>query len=326
MRKPMMIASLQIQRRGHWAIIIAAAVTLFSVSDRDAAAQRSNCGVVGPAANVVCANPALIRLADETQEAFRELVRAAPRGGRPAIMRDQRDWSFTLGQCLNSGGEDCLRQAYEERISTLAGLLGNQIGGETLSVAAPTAVEQRELPVFDDAGRSNQDDTAAPADEFTSADAQDLSSSGDSLADQTVDNETGDEDLGAERGGGSIRTAARSGATASETSDTSTILTGTVWKAEIASGIRPGTIFVFNTDGGLVTADCVESYRIGTWQISSDGKLVLNEGNSKSQTAEIIGIRDRFVRLKIDTAGADTSSGRTLVLRPAVAPFACRSG
>lgn len=120
---------------------------------------------------------------------------------------------------------------------------------------------------------------------------------------------------------GEFRSAATEPAAAPEIdqSGPAGILTSTIWKAEIASGIRPGTIFVFHRDGALVTADCVESYKLGSWQIADDGNLVMKSGGGVDQNAEIVSIQNNFVRLQI----AGENRGSALVLRPAIAPFSC---
>lgn len=296
------------------AVALAAGAMIFAFAGRGAVAQQFDCEVIGPAAPVVCSNPELMELARETQTAFREVVRTASREERPALMRDQRDWSYSLDRCLDGAGELCLRQAYEDRISALVGQIGGRID-DRLTVAAPEPVEEHELPPPSDARTSivgERRDSGAPGEPDAVRDEP-------ATVDQAPDSRTPD------GGDGSVRTAAVNDASESG-SQVPRILTGTVWKAEIASGIRPGTIYVFNADGGLVTADCVESYRIGTWALNPDGKLILTEGNDEARTAEIVGIRERFVRLQLADSGSESGRARSLVLRPAEAPFSCRNG
>lgn len=99
-------------------------------------------------------------------------------------------------------------------------------------------------------------------------------------------------------------------------------LSGSVWRAEIASGIRPGTIFIFQANGILVTADCVEAYNIGKWRVESKG-LRLEDGSKRDLFGEIIESGPGFVRLKLTPKGKTQSLD--IVFRAARGPFACTS-
>jgi hypothetical protein len=273
-----------------------------------AEAQTPDCLETGPAASVVCRDPTLTGLADELNRWVRELVSLAAREARRALVREQRDWSLGLNDCLDSADPGaCLAGAYETRISELeAGLPNGAVfaepgaGGDEIVESTPLEPLEPAGEGEDTPGASSGEPEAAPADQDA-----------DSQADAEVA-------LGAFRG-----EPPQSGARSLEGTALDGILTTTVWKADIATGIRPGTIFIFTETGALVTADCVESYRLGSWSLSDDDKLVLDDGSGHKRSARIVSARDNFLRLQID---ASDERGGTLVLRPAIAPFSCKSG
>jgi hypothetical protein len=256
----------------------------------------------------------------------RELLGATAQPERRGLIREQRDWSLGLRDCLaGDAAKECLGNAYELRISDLASRLdaADELAdaGAATGGAGETPVGQAELPPLagaaqSTAGVSAEADGIADAASGEPADAGEAGEESGALRGEPA--EAGEE-LGALRGEptSGAATAAAAG------SEVDAILTDTVWKADIATGVRPGTIFVFQKNGALVTADCVESYRLGTWKIGEDRKLSLDEGRGATRSAEIVSARDGFIRLQIE--GSDDLRG-TLVLRPALAPFSCKSG
>lgn len=285
-------------------------------------AQEGTCGAVGPTANVVCSDPALSDLAEQLTGAVRELLSATAQPERRGLIREQRDWSLGLRDCLaGDAAKECLGDAYELRISDLASRLDTAAGpveaGAEAGGAGEIPVGQAELPPLAGAAQSTPG-VSSEADGIAAA-----------ASGEPADADAGEagNELGALRGEPAAESApgsAPESATAGTGgSQVDAILTDTVWKADIATGVRPGTIFVFQKNGALVTADCVESYRLGSWKIGEDGKLSLDEGRGAKRSAEIVSARDGFVRLQIEDS--DDLRG-TVVLRPALAPFSCKSG
>ncbi len=292
--------------------IMVSVFTLFGASST-LHAQVNNCEVVGPAANVVCSDLNLTQLSDQLASAIRALLGTTDRPNRRALIREQRDWSLGNRNCLaNDGSIECLSKAYEARISDLASRLDSAIEVAETEEAGEVPVASGELPPLTGShetvpgGRSEAAEIAAAAASGAGIEA-------DSSAE--ADN---DETLGGFRG-----EPAGTPELSPDDREVGFILTANVWKADIATGVRPGTIFVFQKDGALVTADCVESYKLGNWAIDADSKLTIDDGSGSTRNAEIISARDRFVRLQIDGSGERRS---TLVLRPAIVPFSCKSG
>ncbi|MHA1522828.1 MAG: hypothetical protein ACTSY1_00320 [Alphaproteobacteria bacterium] len=106
--------------------------------------------------------------------------------------------------------------------------------------------------------------------------------------------------------------------------DIAATLSAGVWRAEITSGIRPGTIYVFHRNGVLLTADCVQAYKLGSWKVAGNGEIVMAMRQGQALRGRVIKMRDRFVRMQIKKKSGAIL--RTLVLRPAVNPFDCAPG
>jgi uncharacterized protein len=303
--------------------LVALAIAAGAVVD-NANAQGADCRAIGPAANVICSDPVLAGLNAELSNAFRGVVESSQRELRPSLIRQQSEWSGGLGQCLSGADpRECLRQAYEARIAEMDGnaAVGNAGLGSEGGFAGQIPVERAELPP--PPPPSGTDGATAPSEAAEIAAAPGTAGSGTAAANNSgAGSNAGGTNAGADVG--EFRSAATgSAAVAPDGSDTAAILTSTVWKAEVASGIRPGTIFIFQDDGALVTADCVESYRLGTWKLGDDGTLALTGAGTAGESAQIVSIRDRFVRLNLGSAGNLASA---LVLRPALAPFSCKNG
>lgn len=276
------------------------------------ALAQSACDETGPAAAVVCRDPTLSSLSRQLSETLKQLIGETARQERRALIREQRDWAYTQRDCLlRTDAANCLVDTYESRISTLSarlpsdvagfGQAGNGFGEPGTGLGREETVESSSLPPLGADGGAGAEDTGEAGASATETAALPAEAS----------ESTAPRALAASPGG------------SGDGDGVGAILTGTVWKADIATGVRPGTIFVFQKDGALVTADCVDSYKLGSWSLSGDAEITLDDGAGSTRNAEVVSAQNAFVRLRM--AGSD-NRGSELVLRPALAPFSCKSG
>ena len=320
------------------------AVGSWSFATGPAVAQGAAClNPRGVVQQTICLDPQLADLSQEMRQAVRVVIRALPRSLRPQMLRDQRDWSLTRNRCARAQDpRQCLRIVYEDRIAELGETLAGPVGGarprrgqpsidpdfsnrvlarppqpaprttDRTAIRAP--VEQRRLPQLapqpTGPGQEPAVVTTTPEQPATQAPAPVEPAAPPETQVTRAAPETSDDDKEAssepgERPAGKIADTLSSG----------------VWRAEITSGIRPGTIYIFHRNGVLLTADCVQAYRLGSWKIASNGEVVLASGQGKALRGRVIKLRDRFVRMQIKKKSGAIL--RTLVLRPAANPFDC---
>ncbi|VAV99925.1 hypothetical protein MNBD_ALPHA04-581 [hydrothermal vent metagenome] len=289
-------------------------------------AQTVDCTIPsGPVARVICADPDLIELDLDMGDAFRELIRSVPRDMRPSILRTQRDWLIQRNSCLGLGDVgECLRAEMELRITDLSQRLAGSVG-----VDAPFArVGPTTEPTAEPQGpREAVEQTPLP-DSFGPAGNQKVISG---PVPPRIGGATPPARLPATPpappppAAGDDETAPPESSAPLDDADAAAIakfMSAGIWRAEIASGVRPGTIYMFHSNGLLLTADCVEAYRIGSWRVEGSG-LRLEDGSGRKMTAEIVDRGSGYVRLKL--TGARKNRVLDLVFRPARGPFACTS-
>lgn len=95
-------------------------------------------------------------------------------------------------------------------------------------------------------------------------------------------------------------------------------LTDRIWvRSDDNSGL-PGAMQLFLSDGTLLTNSCWETYRISSWQMTSDATLIWNEDGTDIP-AEIIELNEAELILALDLAS------ETLVqhFEPAPVPYVC---
>lgn len=331
---PGMIAAVGLAVAGSWSLAV-----------RSAAAQGAEClNPRGMVEQIVCQDAELSALSQELRQALRVVIRSIPRTQRPQMLRDQRDWTLSRNRCIRSQDVgECLRIVYEDRIGVLGARLAGSVGGlerpprqrnlvdagpvgrdltsppdrlaplprpAPLPQPAPLAnagvapippVDRRPLPQL----AARPADTLAPAAPAIAPPARPARIPPPAQVARVAPPDDGS-------GSGSLKPV---------TGKIADTLASGVWRAEITSGIRPGTIYVFQRNGVLLTADCVQAYRLGSWNVASDNKIVLTAPNGETRQGQIVKIRDRFVRIQIKKKSGAIL--RTLILRPAVNPFDC---
>lgn len=329
---------------GGFALVLVGAILVMAFA-AGARGQTVDCAVPsGPVAQVICSDPDLVALDLDMGDAFRELIRSTPRIERPSVLRAQRDWLVQRNSCLGLGNVgECLRAEIELRITDLSQGLAGTVGAEPPAAGiepspAPAAEPQgprealEQAPLADPATDEPSDPVSGPVPPRIGgattpagppatppggqADRQDVA------RDQT---EAVKPPPLARPAAGGDETAPPDGPTPLDDADATAIakfLSASIWRAEIASGIRPGTIYMFHSNGLLLTADCVEAYRIGSWRVEGTG-LRLEDGSGRKMTAEIVDSGSGYIRLKM-TERRD-SRVLDLVFRPARGPFACTS-
>lgn len=294
-------------------------------------AQTIDCNApVGPVAQIICGDPLLTDLDLDMGDAFREMVRASPRSERPTVLRSQRDWLDQRSNCLGQIDiSECIRRETEGRISDLSQGLADPSAAEPLGPREE--VKQAPLPTITRGGQPPSDrvssgsgllpprlrDSAAPKPgaETAPLTGPRLTTQGTETANMPP--------LAQPPGQGSVAPQeAPAPLNSADSQALAEFLSASVWRAEIASGIRPGTIFMFYSNGLLITADCVEAYRIGTWRIEGNG-LRIEEGSGRSMTAEVLESGDGYVRLKLTERRENREFD--IVFRTARGPFACTS-
>lgn len=327
-------------------VVISAFLTIGSASGTYA--QTVDCAAPsGPVAQIICGDADLIALDLDIGDAFRDLIRSTPRANRPAVLRSQRDWLIQRNSCLGAGNvNQCLRAEIEYRLTDLSEGLATSVGadqpfGRAGPATEPAAVPQGpreiidtvELP--DSAGPAQNGD--APTAPTPSPVPPRIGGTPPLAVPPLVDAPTADgaSGEGAPGQAGAVRrpqilprpgdagTAPPVSPAPENDADAQEIagfLSANIWRAEIASGIRPGTIYIFHANGQWLTADCVEAYRIGSWRIEGDG-LRLEDGSGRELTAKIVDRGKGYVRLKF----TERQGNRVLdlVFRPARGPFAC---
>jgi len=312
-----------------------------------ASSQTVDCAYpLGPVAQTICNDPELTELDLDIGDAFRELIRATPRAERPVELRSQRDWLIQRNTCLGEVDvRGCLRAEIEFRLTDLSQGLASSINadepfGRALPATEPAAEPQGPRETIDsveldpppgsppEAGDPSGTNTgplpprvggttppaSPPGEDRTSPDI----ASGDTepgqpgVAQPPVIDDDPEPPKALEPAPAPLNDA--------DAQEIAKFLSSRVWRAEIASGIRPGTIYMFHANGLLLTADCVEAYRIGSWQMEGAG-LKLKDGAGRNLTAEIIDRGNSYVRLKL----TENRSNKVLdlVFRPARSPFAC---
>lgn len=290
-----------------------------AMSVAPASAQAIDCfNVEGPVADIICSDADLQALDEAMGDAFRQVVRSTPRSERPGLLRSQRDWIAERNNCLGAANvPECIRSWTERRISNLseglAGTAGTVPGGadpeiesrplDTLPGSAPAPAAQRPL----------QQPLPSPTPQAGT------------LPQRTLPGTAVTPLPASPAAPGTAPPVATTQAPPPVPDDPDAkriaeYLSSSVWRAEIASGIRPGTIFLFFANGSLVTADCVAAYDIGSWRIEGS-EVRLEDGRRKQSVAEIIEADRQFVRMTLTERG--TGKEISLVLRPARGPFAC---
>lgn len=285
---------------------------------------------LGPMAQTVCEDPELRALDEEMGDAFREVVRSTPREDRPVLLRSQRDWLEIRNRCLADADiRQCVSLATRRRIAELGGDAGSafaagrpvpprgEVRQEELEPLPPTQSQSEPQvrsgpemsgPAGPDVAGPMPPRVAEPAppaqlDDPAPAVGEPPAPAQPPMADRPVPESPPPPTEGSV-----------------DARQFSEYLSASVWRAEIASGVRPGTIYLFHASGSLVIADCVEAYGIGSWRMEGS-EIRIADGNSREWTAEIVEADANFVRLRLTERG--TGKERTLILRPARGPFAC---
>lgn len=315
-------------------------------------AQTVNCAApLGPVAQTICGDPELVELDLDIGDAFRELIRTTPRAERRSVLRSQRDWLIERNGCLGEVNvRACLRAEFEYRLTDISQGLASSVaedrpfgraGQATEPAAEPQGpreiIDSVQLPEPPQSPPGNEDPAQPPASpvpprigEATLPDAPPEPAArspeiapGDTQADQPGNDRqpppapTPTPEVVEDQTPPPANPAPLDDADAQEIAK---FLSSRVWRAEIASGVRPGTIYMFHANGLLLTADCVEAYRIGTWSIEGSG-LRLKDGAGRNMAAEIVDRGNGYVRLKLTEARGNKVLD--LVFRAARGPFAC---
>ena len=102
-------------------------------------------------------------------------------------------------------------------------------------------------------------------------------------------------------------------------STTESRLTNKVWLLTAPAGRAPGSLYVFLADGTLMMTSCVETYRLATWQLQGDDRLLVTEDPTTSYVVRVIDLGERDLRLRLELIGENVD----LELRTADAPIVC---
>jgi hypothetical protein len=117
---------------------------------------------------------------------------------------------------------------------------------------------------------------------------------------------------------GSTDPPARTDTTAPSPSTTESRLTDKVWLVT-AQGRAPGSLYIFLADGTLMMTSCVETYRLATWQLQGDDRLLVTEDPTTSYIVRVVDLGGRDLRLRLEFVGENVD----LELRAADAPIVC---
>jgi hypothetical protein len=118
---------------------------------------------------------------------------------------------------------------------------------------------------------------------------------------------------------GPIDSPAQTGTAAPSPSTTESRLTGKVWLVTAPAGRAPGSLYIFLTDGTLMMASCAETYRLATWQLQGDDRLLVTEDPTTSYIVRVVDLGGRDLRLRLELVGENVD----LELRAADAPIVC---
>jgi len=116
-----------------------------------------------------------------------------------------------------------------------------------------------------------------------------------------------------------IESPAQTGAAAPSPSTTESRLTNKAWLITAPAGRAPGSLYVFLADGTLMMTSCVETYRLATWQLQGDDRLVVTEDPTTRYVVRVIDVGERELRLRLELVGENVD----LELRAADAPIVC---
>jgi len=92
-----------------------------------------------------------------------------------------------------------------------------------------------------------------------------------------------------------------------------------VWRVDRPAGRAPGSFYVFLADGTLLMSSCVETYRLATWRVAGDDRLVVTEDPAVSYGVRVLAVGEREARLRLELVRETVD----LELRAATAPFVC---
>jgi hypothetical protein len=107
--------------------------------------------------------------------------------------------------------------------------------------------------------------------------------------------------------------------TAPSSSTTESRLANKVWLVTAPAGRAPGSLYIFLADGTLMMTSCVETYRLSTWRLQSDDRLLVTEDSTTSYVVRVIDLGERDLRLRLELVGENVD----LELRAADAPIVC---
>jgi hypothetical protein len=107
--------------------------------------------------------------------------------------------------------------------------------------------------------------------------------------------------------------------TAPSPSTTESRLANKVWLITAPPGRAPGSLYIFIGGGTLMMTSCVETYRLATWQLQGDDRLLVSEDPATSYFVRVIDVGERDLRLRLELVGENVD----LELRAADAPIVC---
>jgi hypothetical protein len=118
---------------------------------------------------------------------------------------------------------------------------------------------------------------------------------------------------------GSTDPPARTESAAPSPSTTESRLTDKVWLVTAPAGRAPGSLYIFLADGTLMMTSCVETYRLATWHLQGDDRLLVTEDPTTGYIARVMDVSERDLRLRLELVGENVY----LELRAADAPIVC---